>query len=242
MRCVLSSLTNRPSGSTRRICASKWLHCCGAVEVLEHREAALQQVGAKRLRFAIGEVPEARLPHERDRILEQLGIVERENQAAVGANVERGELLEDQREVLFRARVVVIPRRAEAAAAENAEVGPPAQSHEREPAVVGEIGPVRLARRVRLHGCSHGGAEDDGERGMQPSTHAVIIPDSRGSRRPFRNLLLGRYLPDRSNHLVSGVEHRRQRMTSLTKILFVGLRVFYPVERSHVESHAPDIR
>ena len=124
----------------------------GAVEVLEHREAALQQVGAKRLRFTIGEIPEARLPHERNRVLEQLGIVERENQAAVGADVEGGEFFDDQRQVLLGARVVVIPRRAEAAAARKAEVGLPPQSHEREPAVVGEVGPVRPARRVKLRG------------------------------------------------------------------------------------------
>ena len=60
----------------------------GAVEVLEDREAALQQVGAKRLGFAVGQVPEARLPHERDRILEQLRIVERQDQAAVVVDVE----------------------------------------------------------------------------------------------------------------------------------------------------------
>ena len=89
MRCDLSSLTNRPSGSTRRICASKFVPLRAAVEVLEHREAALQQIGAKRLRLAIGEIPEARLPHERDRILEQLGIVERQDPAAVGVDVER---------------------------------------------------------------------------------------------------------------------------------------------------------
>ena len=75
-----------------------------AVEVFEHREPALQQIGAKRLGLAVGEVPESGLPHERDRILEQLRIVERQDQAAVGADVECGELLDDEREVLLGAR------------------------------------------------------------------------------------------------------------------------------------------
>ena len=77
-------------------------------------------------------------------------------------------------EVLFRARVVVIPRGAEAAAARKAEVGLPAQSHERELAVIGEIAPMTPARRVKLHGRSGGGDEDDGSGDAQPSRHASL--------------------------------------------------------------------
>ena len=62
--------------------------------------------------------------------------------------------------MLLRAGIVVIPRGAEAAAAREAEVGLPPQSHEREPAVVGEVGPMRPARRVKLH-CARGGRDDD---------------------------------------------------------------------------------
>ena len=177
MRCDLSSLTKRPSGRTRRICASKFAHCCGAVEVLEHREAALQQVGAERLRLAIGEVPETGLPHVGDRILEQLGIVERQNQAAVGADVERGQRLEDAGQVLLGARVVVIPRGAEPAA-RKPDVGLPAQPHERELAVVGDIGALRRARGVELdgrRGCRRGSRTAAAMR--QPLRHAGIIPE-----------------------------------------------------------------
>jgi hypothetical protein len=148
-----------------------------AVEVLEHREAALQEIGRKRLRLTIGEIPEAGLPHERHRVLEQLRIVERENQAAVGANIEGREFLEDERQVLLRAGKVVVPRRAEAAASGRAEVGLPAQSRERELAVLGEAGPVRSARRVKLHGRSGGRHDDYGGDDTRPLSHAVIIPD-----------------------------------------------------------------
>jgi hypothetical protein len=55
---------------------------------------------------------------------EQLGVVERQDSAAVGADVDVRELADDRPKMLFRARVVVIPRRAEAAPRE-AEVGFP---------------------------------------------------------------------------------------------------------------------
>src|SRR5687768_17144662 len=110
-----------------------------AVEVFEYGKATLQQIGAKRRRFRVGGIPESWLPHEGDRVVEQLRIVEGENQARVGANVEGRQFLEDEREVPLGPRVVVIPRRVEATAA-KAGVGAPAQSHKRETSVVGEIG------------------------------------------------------------------------------------------------------
>ena len=52
---MLSSLTNRPSGQHSAHLGFEVAPLIGAVEILEHREAALQQVGAKRGRLAIGE-------------------------------------------------------------------------------------------------------------------------------------------------------------------------------------------
>ena len=139
MRCDLIELDEPPVGQHPPHLRFEMAPLRGAVEILEHREAALQQVAAERRRLAIGQVPESRLPHERDRILEQLGIVERQDAAAVRVDVDVRQLSQDQREVLLGARVVVIPGGAEAAAARRAQVRPPSQPHEREPAVVGEV-------------------------------------------------------------------------------------------------------
>ena len=114
-------------------------HCVGAVEVLEDGEAALQQVGAKRLCFAVGEVPEPGLPHERDRVLEQIRIVERQDLVAVVVDVEVRELTDDRREVLLRARVIVTPRVLNAeTTVRRREVGAPAKPDKSEPAVVAD--------------------------------------------------------------------------------------------------------
>ena len=99
---MLSSLTNRRVREHPAHLCLEVAPLLRAVEIFEHGEAALQQVGAKRRGFAIGEIPEAGLPHEGDRVVEQLRIVEREHQAPVGANVEGRQLLEDEREVLLR--------------------------------------------------------------------------------------------------------------------------------------------
>ena len=108
-----------------------------AVEVLEDREAALQQVGAERLCFAVGEGPEPRLPHERDRVFEEIRIVERQDLVAVVVDVEVGQLADDRREVLLSPRVIVVPRVLNAeTTARRGEVGAPAQPHKRESAVV----------------------------------------------------------------------------------------------------------
>jgi ribosomal protein L21 len=64
-------------------------------------------------------------------------------------NVERGDLLQDPRKVLFRTWKIVVPRGAEAAAHEAA-VGSPAQADEGEAAVVGDIGAMGKGRRVVL--------------------------------------------------------------------------------------------
>ena len=66
-------------------------------------------------RLEIGQIPEPRFPHERDRELEQLGVVERQNAAPLGVDIELRQLVQDQREVLLRPRIVVIPCSPEAA-------------------------------------------------------------------------------------------------------------------------------
>ena len=53
-------------------------------------EAALEEVFAEPLRFDIGQRPEARLPHVGNRVLEQFGIVERQDAAAVRVGVDEG--------------------------------------------------------------------------------------------------------------------------------------------------------
>ena len=120
-----------------------------AIEVFEYREATFQEPGTKGLGLSIGEMPEAGLPHERDRVLEQLRIVEREDPAAVGVDIDRGELVHDEREVALRSGNIVIPGRVEAPAGE-AEVRFPAEPHERHSAVVREIGPKRSLERAEL--------------------------------------------------------------------------------------------
>jgi hypothetical protein len=87
---------------------------------------------------------------------EQLGIVERQDAAAVGANVDVRQLADNRSEVLLGARVIVVPRRAEAAARE-AEVGFPAQPDEREAAVVLDV------RAIGIMLGGRGGREEDGD-------------------------------------------------------------------------------
>ena len=82
----------------------------GAIEILEDREAALEQVVAKRRGLAIGQVPEAWFPHERDGVLEELGVVERQDAAAVVADVDVRQLTHDRAQILLGARIVVVPR------------------------------------------------------------------------------------------------------------------------------------
>jgi hypothetical protein len=84
------------------------------------------QVGTKRLCFAVGEVPEPGLPHDRDRVLEQIRIVERQDFIAVVVDVEVGQLADDRRKVLLGARVIVAPRvLSDETAAHPGEVGAP---------------------------------------------------------------------------------------------------------------------
>src|SRR4051812_43670161 len=83
----------------------------GAVEILEDGKAAFLEVGAKRRRFRVAHDPETGLPHECNGMLEQFGIVEREDAAAVHSYVEIRELADDLRQVLLSARVVVVPGR-----------------------------------------------------------------------------------------------------------------------------------
>src|SRR6185503_1251479 len=80
-----------------------------AVEVLEYGKAALHQIRAEGCGLAIRQVPKTRLPHEGDRIVEQLRIVQRENQAVFSMRVEQRQLLEDHREMTLGARIVVVP-------------------------------------------------------------------------------------------------------------------------------------
>src|SRR6185295_468580 len=79
-----------------------------AVEVVEDREAAFQQVLAKPVRFAVRQAPESGLPHVSDRVLEEIGIVEGKNQGAVGVQVDKRDFLENLGKVLLGARIVVI--------------------------------------------------------------------------------------------------------------------------------------
>src|SRR6185369_12322386 len=108
-------------------------------EVLEDREAALQQVGAKRLCFAVGEVPEPRLPHERNRVFEQIRIVERQDLVCRLLLEKKNKLTDDRREVLLLAWVIVTPRVLKSeTTTRRGDVGAPAQPHKREPTVVAD--------------------------------------------------------------------------------------------------------
>ena len=77
--------------------------------------------------------------------------------------------------------LVVVPRRVESAAPQAAP-GVPAQADEREPAVVGEIGPERPAERAVLRRSGHRGAEGYGGSDAQRSTHPGIMAPAKGSR------------------------------------------------------------
>ena len=145
-----------------------------AVEILEHGEATLQQISAERARLDLGHRPEAGLPHEGDRILEQIRIVEREDATAVDVDVEIGELVQDLREMLFGARIVVIPRRVPAAA--EAAAATPCQADERDPPVILHIGrdTARNARPIELR--RHGRRREQHQRDRaHPARHGGII-------------------------------------------------------------------
>ncbi len=108
-------------------------------EVVDDDEAALLQVRAQARRLLVGHDPGAGLAHVRDRVLEQLRIVERQDVRFVRVRVQVAQLVQDLHEMLLAGRVVVRPRQPLRG---EAVVGAVAQPHEREPAVV---------RRVRLN-------------------------------------------------------------------------------------------
>src|SRR4051812_3986825 len=83
-------------------------------EVVEDEEAALEQVGAQSGRLLVGQGPEARLAHVGHGVLEELGIVEGQDVAALLVRIERGQLLEHLHEVGLAARIVVVPLQVEA--------------------------------------------------------------------------------------------------------------------------------
>ena len=78
-------------------------------EVIEDDEAALEQIVTQAQHFLVGRAPVSRLAEIRDGILEQLGIVEREDVAVLRANAQRGQLAEDPGEVPLATRVIVRP-------------------------------------------------------------------------------------------------------------------------------------
>src|SRR5690349_20653758 len=118
-----------------------------AIEILEDGKAALQQVRTERFGLAIGELPESGLPHERDRKLRQLRIIEGKDTAAIQPDVQRGELAQDLREVLFGSRIIVIPCRAPDTARSTAVA--PHQSHEDRTSVVLDVIAVGGLQRSR---------------------------------------------------------------------------------------------
>src|SRR5262249_58211193 len=117
----------------------------GAVEIFEDGEAALQQICSKRLGLAVRQAPEPWLPHVGDRILEQLRVVERQDAAAVLADVKVSQLTQDLAQVLLGTRVIVIPGGRPAPA--KASVAAPAEAHKREAAIVVEV--VAVGRSLR---------------------------------------------------------------------------------------------
>jgi hypothetical protein len=70
---------------------------------------------------------------------------------AVGDDVEGGQLVENLRQMLLGARVVVIPGVAEAAASSEAAAAalPTTQAHERDASVVRRVGTVAIDDRLR---------------------------------------------------------------------------------------------
>ena len=114
-------------------------YCAGAVEVLEHREAALQQIRAERFGLAIGEIQKPGSHMNGDRILEELRIVEREDLAAVVVGCrDRSASRNDRGRFCFRARVVVVPRSLEAEQPRDCQIGARTADRAIETAVVRE--------------------------------------------------------------------------------------------------------
>ena len=120
----------------------------GRLEVVDEQESALLQIGAQPRGLAIGDGPPADLDDVRDRILEELGIVERHGVDLV-MRAEEAHLVHDLHQVPLGERIAVDPGRT-AAGPEAAGRGIVAHAHEREPAVVRNVGQgfVRTAEAV----------------------------------------------------------------------------------------------
>lgn len=94
-------------------------------------------------------------------------------------DIEARHLVENQRQVLLGAGIIVIPRRAEAAAARDTQVSAPPESYERETSIV-RCGAAVRAARIELPHATRKHAQRDCERGAQPSAHAPLYLDQHG--------------------------------------------------------------
>ncbi len=111
------------------------------LEVVEDGEAALEEVLTEAGPLFVGHHPEARLPHIKDGVVEDLGVVQAQD-APLRVDVDQRELAKDPGEVDFGSRIVVIPGVAHASAAHATPIPP--QTHEPEPAVVAVVRAVRI--------------------------------------------------------------------------------------------------
>ena len=80
-------------------------------EIVEDDESALEQIRTHARRFAIGHRPKAGFGHVRDRILQELGIIERDGVALVDVRPQRRDLAHDLHQVRLGHAVAMRPRR-----------------------------------------------------------------------------------------------------------------------------------
>jgi hypothetical protein len=116
----------------------------GDFEVVDDEEAALLQVRSEPLGFRIGHVPPADFDDVRDRILEQLRVVQPQAVDFLGARPEVADLVQNPHQVLFGERIAVRPC-GQALVPVAARRGRVIHANERELAVVGRVADLELA-------------------------------------------------------------------------------------------------
>ena len=116
----------------------------GDLEIVDDEEAAFLKIGAQPLSFRVGHVPPSDFDDVRDRVLEELGVVQPQAVDFLRARPEIADLVENPHQVLFGQRIAVRPR-GQALVPVAAWRRLVVHADERELAVVRRVGDLQLA-------------------------------------------------------------------------------------------------
>ena len=105
---VVAQILHRPIGQHLAHSGHEAVPVGGAVEIIHHEEAALEQVFAQPLRLRIGERPVCHLHGIDPRVVEDLVAVEIDD-LLDGAHLDAGEALQRQQELAIRLGIVARP-------------------------------------------------------------------------------------------------------------------------------------